>query len=186
MLLMVFSGVSLLLAAVTIEVLAYWVRRALVNWARMALGAEPRRIAGTRIWSGVRVVVILRMAPESAAPWRWPGCCAACSWRPTARRRDARGCFDCPRRRGHARGLAAGPTGLTDSCRSTLCVPNEPPPRCANMQVRASNYRKLGRTNFEVSDIGYGAWGIGGKQWLGGTDDESVLALRAPSNWAST
>jgi len=39
-------------------------------------------------------------------------------------------------------------------------------------------YRKLGRTNFEISDIGYGAWGIGGKQWLGGTDDESLLALR--------
>jgi aryl-alcohol dehydrogenase-like predicted oxidoreductase len=39
-------------------------------------------------------------------------------------------------------------------------------------------YRKLGKTNFEVSDIGYGAWGIGGKQWLGGTDDESMLALR--------
>ena len=39
-------------------------------------------------------------------------------------------------------------------------------------------YRVLGRTNFEVSDIGYGAWGIGGKQWLGGTDDESLLALR--------
>jgi aryl-alcohol dehydrogenase-like predicted oxidoreductase len=39
-------------------------------------------------------------------------------------------------------------------------------------------YRKLGRTNFEVSTIGYGAWGIGGKQWLGGTDDESVAALR--------
>jgi aryl-alcohol dehydrogenase-like predicted oxidoreductase len=39
-------------------------------------------------------------------------------------------------------------------------------------------YRKLGRTNFEVSTIGYGAWGIGGKQWLGGTDDESVSALR--------
>ena len=35
-------------------------------------------------------------------------------------------------------------------------------------------FRKLGRTNFQVSDIGYGAWGIGGKQWLGGTDDESV------------
>ena len=34
-------------------------------------------------------------------------------------------------------------------------------------------YRKLGRTNFEVSDIGYGAWGIGGKQWLGGSDDAS-------------
>ena len=39
-------------------------------------------------------------------------------------------------------------------------------------------YRKLGRTGFEVSEIGYGAWGIGGKQWLGGTDDESMLALR--------
>ena len=38
-------------------------------------------------------------------------------------------------------------------------------------------YRVLGRTNFKVSDIGYGAWGIGGKQWLGGTDDESLLAL---------
>src|SRR3954471_4002300 len=39
-------------------------------------------------------------------------------------------------------------------------------------------YRKLGRTGFEVSEIGYGAWGIGGKQWLGGADDESLLALR--------
>jgi aryl-alcohol dehydrogenase-like predicted oxidoreductase len=40
------------------------------------------------------------------------------------------------------------------------------------------NYRKLGRTNFRVSEIGYGAWGIGGMQWLGGTDDESLTALR--------
>lgn len=39
-------------------------------------------------------------------------------------------------------------------------------------------YRKLGRTNWEVSEIGYGAWGIGGKQWLGGEDDESLRALR--------
>src|SRR5271165_2298206 len=39
------------------------------------------------------------------------------------------------------------------------------------------HYRKLGRTNIEVSEIGFGAWGIGGKQWLGGTDDESVTAL---------
>ena len=39
-------------------------------------------------------------------------------------------------------------------------------------------YRTLGRTGIEVSDIGYGAWGIGGKQWLGGIDDESVAALR--------
>jgi aryl-alcohol dehydrogenase-like predicted oxidoreductase len=39
-------------------------------------------------------------------------------------------------------------------------------------------YRKLGRTGIAASDIGFGAWGIGGKQWLGGTDDESVAALR--------
>ena len=39
-------------------------------------------------------------------------------------------------------------------------------------------YRKLGRTNYNVSEIGYGAWGIGGKQWLGGSDDESLEALR--------
>jgi len=39
-------------------------------------------------------------------------------------------------------------------------------------------YRPLGRTGIEVSEIGYGAWGIGGKQWLGGADDESLRALR--------
>ena len=38
-------------------------------------------------------------------------------------------------------------------------------------------YRKLGRTGIEISEVGYGAWGIGGKQWKGGTDDESVRAL---------
>jgi aryl-alcohol dehydrogenase-like predicted oxidoreductase len=40
------------------------------------------------------------------------------------------------------------------------------------------NYRKLGRTGLEISEIGYGAWGIGGKQWLGAADDESLRALR--------
>src|SRR5271155_3405043 len=39
-------------------------------------------------------------------------------------------------------------------------------------------YRKLGRTDFEIGEMGYGAWGIGGTQWLGGTDDESLAALR--------
>jgi aryl-alcohol dehydrogenase-like predicted oxidoreductase len=39
-------------------------------------------------------------------------------------------------------------------------------------------YRKLGRTGFEVSEVGYGAWGIGGAQWQGGTDDESIRALK--------
>ncbi len=39
-------------------------------------------------------------------------------------------------------------------------------------------YRKLGKTGIDVSEIGYGAWGIGGQQWLGGQDDESIAALR--------
>jgi aryl-alcohol dehydrogenase-like predicted oxidoreductase len=38
-------------------------------------------------------------------------------------------------------------------------------------------FRPLGKTGIEVSEIGYGAWGIGQKQWLGGSDDESLQAL---------
>jgi aryl-alcohol dehydrogenase-like predicted oxidoreductase len=39
------------------------------------------------------------------------------------------------------------------------------------------HYRRLGRTGLEVSEIGYGAWGIGKTQWLGAQDDESLRAL---------
>ena len=39
-------------------------------------------------------------------------------------------------------------------------------------------YRKLGRTNYEISEVGYGAWGIGGALWQGGADDEALRALR--------
>jgi aryl-alcohol dehydrogenase-like predicted oxidoreductase len=38
-------------------------------------------------------------------------------------------------------------------------------------------YRTLGRTGIEVSEVGYGAWGIGGIQWTGGDDDEARRAL---------
>jgi aryl-alcohol dehydrogenase-like predicted oxidoreductase len=40
-------------------------------------------------------------------------------------------------------------------------------------------YRQLGRTGLQVSDIGYGAWGIGGAGggWVGAQDDESLRAL---------
>ena len=38
-------------------------------------------------------------------------------------------------------------------------------------------YRALGRTGLEVSEIGFGAWGIGGSQWGGAEDAESVQAL---------
>jgi aryl-alcohol dehydrogenase-like predicted oxidoreductase len=40
------------------------------------------------------------------------------------------------------------------------------------------HYRRLGRTGFQVSEIGYGAWGIGGTQWMGGDDSHSLDALR--------
>jgi aryl-alcohol dehydrogenase-like predicted oxidoreductase len=39
-------------------------------------------------------------------------------------------------------------------------------------------YRKLGTTESEISEIGYGAWGIGGNQWQGAKDDESLKALK--------
>src|SRR5688572_18166740 len=37
--------------------------------------------------------------------------------------------------------------------------------------------RRFGRTGAAVSEIGYGAWGIGGSQWMGAQDDESLRAL---------
>lgn len=40
-------------------------------------------------------------------------------------------------------------------------------------------YRRLGKTGYEVSEIGHGAWGIGGNQWRGHSDKESRAALRA-------
>ena len=39
-------------------------------------------------------------------------------------------------------------------------------------------YRELGRTGIRISEIGYGAWGIGGTMWQGAQDDESLRALR--------
>lgn len=38
-------------------------------------------------------------------------------------------------------------------------------------------YRELGRSGLPVSEIGYGAWGIGESSWVGATEDESVRAL---------
>jgi len=37
-------------------------------------------------------------------------------------------------------------------------------------------YRKLGRTNWNVSEIGYGMWGMAG--WTGSDDDESLRSLQ--------
>jgi aryl-alcohol dehydrogenase-like predicted oxidoreductase len=38
-------------------------------------------------------------------------------------------------------------------------------------------YRKFGKSGLEVSEIGYGGWGIGGAMWQGATDAESIKAL---------
>ena len=43
---------------------------------------------------------------------------------------------------------------------------------------QAMRYRTLGRTGLEVSELGFGAWGIGGDAWVGADDDESLRALR--------
>jgi aryl-alcohol dehydrogenase-like predicted oxidoreductase len=37
--------------------------------------------------------------------------------------------------------------------------------------------RRLGRSGLQVSEIGFGAWGIGGTMWIGATQDESLKAL---------
>ncbi len=42
------------------------------------------------------------------------------------------------------------------------------------MMVR---YRELGRSGLSVSEIGFGAWGIGESSWVGASEDESVRAL---------
>jgi aryl-alcohol dehydrogenase-like predicted oxidoreductase len=38
------------------------------------------------------------------------------------------------------------------------------------------NYRRFGRTGWEISDIGYGMWGMGG--WTGSDDEESLSSLQ--------
>ena len=38
-------------------------------------------------------------------------------------------------------------------------------------------YRPLGRTGLRVSEVGYGAWGLGQREWIGANDEESLHAL---------
>jgi aryl-alcohol dehydrogenase-like predicted oxidoreductase len=40
-------------------------------------------------------------------------------------------------------------------------------------------YRKLGKSGFEVSEIGFGAWGIGKSEWVGADDAQSLRSLKA-------
>ena len=43
-------------------------------------------------------------------------------------------------------------------------------------KLNTMNYRRFGRANWQVSDIGYGMWGMGG--WTGSDDDESLASLQ--------
>lgn len=40
-------------------------------------------------------------------------------------------------------------------------------------------YRRLGRTRLQVSEIGFGTWGIGKSAWVGAEDEVSIRALKA-------
>ena len=40
-------------------------------------------------------------------------------------------------------------------------------------------YRNFGNSGLKVSDIGYGAWGIGKSMWIGASDEESLRSLTA-------
>lgn len=41
------------------------------------------------------------------------------------------------------------------------------------------HFRKLGKTGFTISEIGFGAWGIGKGDWVGAEDAESLRTLSA-------
>ena len=42
--------------------------------------------------------------------------------------------------------------------------------------------RRLGRTGIAVSEVGFGAWGIGATMWRGVPDDDALSALRAAAD----
>jgi aryl-alcohol dehydrogenase-like predicted oxidoreductase len=69
---------------------------------------------------------------------------------------------------GPSGGGILGPPSCYDSCLEFLFVSA---PRNIFMK-----YRKLGRTNFEVSDISYGLWGMSG--WSGSNDQQSLDSLQ--------
>src|SRR5215208_3297953 len=50
------------------------------------------------------------------------------------------------------------------------------PASCAKRRALHA-LQKARFTGLEVSEVGYGAWGIGKDAWLGAEDDESVRAL---------
>jgi len=58
---------------------------------------------------------------------------------------------------------------LLGACEEGAVVRGTLPPGGLKM-----NYRSLARTGLQVSELGFGAWGIGKAMWLGADDDESL------------
>ncbi len=52
----------------------------------------------------------------------------------------------------------------------------------AESSTHTMQYRNFGKAGFKVSDIGYGAWGIGKGMWIGADDEESLRSLNAARN----
>ncbi|WP_425146836.1 aldo/keto reductase [Deinococcus sp.] len=46
-----------------------------------------------------------------------------------------------------------------------------------SQETGTAHRRPLGNTGLQVAEVGYGAWGISGKQWIGADDIESTRAL---------
>src|SRR4051812_5953610 len=45
----------------------------------------------------------------------------------------------------------------------------------SSSKIRRMRYRRFGRTGWEVSEIGYGMWGMAG--WTGSEDEQSLASL---------
>src|SRR5262245_32900246 len=77
-----------------------------------------------------------------------------------------------------------GVWGSAEDSRAAVVISARYPPRRGESMRRTAYHpgmrtRKLGRTGLEVSEVGFGAWGIAGTLWLGRTEADARRALAA-------
>src|SRR5207302_10739012 len=70
-------------------------------------------------------------------------------------------------------GCALPPSGASDHRRQRMSKSLIPADRMRSARMR---YRKFGRTGWDVTEIGYGMWGMGA--WSGSEDTESLGSLQ--------